>query len=77
MKVNYFVNANSLDIVPTHYVKIKSVEYLNLQTLGSKMPAVQKDAGYMVLCDDGVYRYMSVMRQDIEVVGKFVKVKVS
>lgn len=66
---------------PTHWVKILSSDYNHLTVsmpivniIGSKRPAVPSDngLGYNVLCEDGVYRYMSLMYKEIEVIGTYV-----
>lgn len=62
------------DVQPTHLVKIMDSDYNKLtnqiiNVIGSKRAAIQHDAGYDVLCEDGVYRYMSVLYNEIEVVG--------
>ena len=60
-------------IQPTHLVKILQSDYNNISPniniVGSKKPAFKNDLGYNVLCEDGVYRYMSIIFKEIEVVG--------
>lgn len=62
-------------IQPTHLVKILQSDYndnpanITINIIGSKKPAFKNDLGYNVLCEDGVYRYMSVIFKEIEVVG--------
>jgi len=64
--------------IPTHAVKVLQSDYNNnpsnitINIIGSKRPALVNGLGYDVLCEDGVYRYMSVMYKEIEVIGKWV-----
>jgi len=72
----YKIKTEFSHIKPTHVVKIKECQYNDylgnpLVNVGDKMPSVEWDLGYKVLCLDGEYRYMSVMLGDIEVVGTF------
>lgn len=79
--LTYNVSPKFSHIKPTHMVKILSSDYnviKHVNTIGSKMPAIKSDngIGYDVLCDDGNYRYMSLMYKEIEVVGEFINGKI-
>lgn len=66
---------SSFNRIPTHAVKVLQSDYNNnpsnitINVIGSKRPALPNGLGYDVLCEDGVYRYMSVMFNEIEVIG--------
>lgn len=79
--LTFKVDPKFSQIKPTHMVKILSSDYNQIKqvnTIGSKMPAIKSDngIGYDVLCDDGNYRYMSLMYKEIEVIGLFTNAKI-
>lgn len=74
--MEFTVKPEFKDIVPTHIVMIVNhlySDYLgeSLLPIGYKLPAYKYDAGYMVLCLDGAYRYASILMKDIVLIGEW------
>ena len=61
--------------IPTHIVQILKSGYndnpsnLVINVIGSEVPALPNSIGYDVLCEDGVYRYMSLIYKEIKVIS--------
>ncbi len=81
--LTFKVDPEHSHIVPTHLAKIleadcnDNVAGITFLNVGSEMPCVadENGMGYLVLCLDGRYRYMS-LNGEIKIVRQFVNAKI-